>query len=100
MQYEDLIQLPVAQFLAEALRDHPDGSWHEIQKWLEKKYTPEQIAAMYAKLYVQLVEYTPDGKEEDPRAELLRDQMDIFWYATKIKLIEEELDKLGLLPNL
>jgi hypothetical protein len=100
MQYEDLMQLPHAKFLAEVLRDHPDGSWHNTQKWLMGKYTPEQIAAMYAKLYVQLVEYTPDGEEEDSRAELLRDQMDIFWYATTLELVDKELDKQGVISNL
>jgi len=55
-----------------------------------RKYTSQQIAAMYCKLYEQLIIFTPDGEEEAPEADLLRDQMDIFWYATTVS----EIDKI------
>lgn len=94
MQYDDLMQLPYANFLAKVLEDHPDGSWHNTQGWLMEKYTPQQIAAMYCKLYRQLVIFTPDDAEEAPEADLLREQMDIFWYATTIDEIEKILQPM------
>ena len=90
MQHDQLMQLPYSKFLDEVLRDHPDGSWHNTQEWLMRKYTSQQIAAMYCKLYEQLIIFTPDGEEEAPEADLLRDQMDIFWYATTVS----EIDKI------
>jgi hypothetical protein len=46
---------------------------------------------MYCKLYEQLIIFTPDDDEEDPEADLLRTQMDVFWYATEINEIEKIL---------
>jgi hypothetical protein len=89
--YQELLQLPYQEFLDEVLRPAPKNcTWYHVRGWLEENYTPEQIAAMYAKLYSQLVDFT-QTEPEDERAEPLRDQMDIFWYATKKELLEEAI---------
>lgn len=88
------MKLPYDQFLAEVLRDHPDGTWHQTSNWLSSKYTPKEIAEMYAKLHQQLVIWSPYDREEGPEADLLRDQMDIFWYATSRKEIEKALERI------
>jgi hypothetical protein len=52
MQYEELMQLPCQEFLDQVLREGPkDCVWMNVRDWLETQYTPQQIAAMYCKLY-------------------------------------------------
>ena len=80
------------QFLTEVLRDHPDGTWHQTSEWLSSKYTSMQIAKMYVKLHQHLVAFTLD-EEEQAEADLLRDQMDIFWYATDQQEVEKVLEE-------
>ena len=92
MNYEQLINLPWQEFLDEVLRDGPkDTTWYAKSDWLEAQYTSEQIAHMYVKLHKQLIVFTPDNKLEDVKADYLRDNMDIFCYATEQELIEKYL---------
>jgi hypothetical protein len=96
MQYEELMQLPYQEFLDEVLRDRPkDCVWTDVADWLATQYTAQQIAAMYGKLYEQLIIFTPDesdDKEDLEAADQLRDQMDVFCYATTNKEINKVLD--------
>lgn len=92
--YQELLQLPYQEFLEEVLRPAPkDCTWMKVRDWLEETYTPEQIAEMYAKLYSQLVDFT-QSEPEDERAEPLRDHMDVFWYATTRKLLEDAIQPI------
>ncbi len=88
MQFQELMQLPYQELVAEVLRQAPQGTWYAKRDWLETQYTPQQIAEMYYKLYLQLVEFTPDDQLENPAADDLRDVMDIFCIITKHELIE------------
>jgi hypothetical protein len=91
MQYDELMRLSYQEFLDEVLRDSPkDCTWMDVRDWVETQYMPQQIATMYCKLYKQLIIFTPDDDEESSEADLLRAQMDIFWYAAPV----EEIDKI------
>ena len=90
--YQELLQLPYQEFLDEVLRDAPKNcTWHEVASWLGKQYSNQQIAEMNAKLYKQLCIFTPDNADEDPAADPLRDEMDIFWRAGDHELNEHAI---------
>ena len=93
--YQELLKLPYKEFLEEVLRPAPKNcTRHAVRDWLEEQYTQDQLEEMYCKLYRKLTELTPDDRDEDPAAEILRDEMDVFWFAVKnhklleIKLVE------------
>jgi hypothetical protein len=92
--YDELMSLPYQEFLVEVFRDGPTQcTWHTLCGWLEENFSDEQIAEMNAKLYIQLCLLTPDGAEEDPAADPLRERMDIFWYAGDTRLNEKAMLK-------
>lgn len=97
--YQTLMQLPYQEFLAEVLRGAPrDCVWRAVSEWLEERYTQEQLEEMYCKLYDKLVELTPDDADEDPAAEPLRDEMDVFWFAVRNhKNIESKIKERNML---
>ena len=87
--YDTIMQLPYKAFLKEVLAEAPSNcTWMEVRDWLLTKYSPIQMAYMYIKLHKALVELTPDGQPEDPEADWLRDQMDVFWYGADPEVLE------------
>lgn len=63
----------------------------KVRNWLDENYSQQQIAEMNAKLYRQLCIFTPDDRVEDPAADDLRDQMDVFCYAGSHELNEKAI---------
>lgn len=84
--YDTIMQLPYKDFLEEVFIGAPKNcTWMEVRDWLMTKYSPIQITYMYIKLYKQLVQFTPDGQEEDSEADSLRDDMDVFYFASDLE---------------
>ena len=91
MNYEQLMELPWEEFVAQVLQNGPKNTtWYEVRDWLKTQYTAEQIAHMYVKLDKQLLYFV--NNPGNPKEDELRDCMDIFWYSTKQELIEQLLD--------